>query len=114
MSHLLTVCWWLLVAHAFTDYVFQSEFMANAKQPESTYRRDKYGPWWWWMAAHGLINGAGVVFATGYVWLGIVESVVHSVTDYAKCQGHINTKQDQMIHVGSKGIYALIAAWRWW
>ena len=67
------------------------------------------GPWWWSMSAHSLINGAGVSLVTGIWWLGVAEAVVHFITDYLKCAGRITTQRDQLIHLISKGAWALCA-----
>ena len=103
----------LLVAHVFTDYVLQSEFMADAKHPASTYRREKFGPWWWWAFAHALVNGAGVYWATYSFWCAYFETAVHGLVDYAKCRGRLTTAQDQALHLASKVLWFLwVGGWR--
>ena len=99
----------LLVAHAVCDYALQSEFMADAKRPDSLYRRTKFGPWWWWALAHGFINGAGVYWATYSLTLGYLETLVHVGLDYAKCRGWLTTGQDQGAHLVAKGLWLLLA-----
>ena len=100
-----TRLWWLLCAHALTDYVLQPERMANLKHPHETRHAD-YGPWWWWMAAHGLVNALGVLYVTQSVPLSIGEFVVHCTLDTAKCQGWIDANTDQAGHLVSKVVWA--------
>ena len=96
-----TRLWWLLCAHALTDYVLQPERMATFKHPHETRHAD-YGPWWWWMAAHGLVNALGVLYVTQSVILSIGEFIIHCALDSAKCQGWIDTTTDQVGHLISK------------
>ena len=105
----LSLVFYLLAAHALTDYAWQSEFIATYKDPLKTTGRDKVGPWWWSMAAHGLINGLGVSLVTGSLWLGIAETILHSVTDTLKCVHRINTWTDQSVHLASKVVWAFLA-----
>ena len=102
----LTILWWLLVAHAFTDYVFQTSEMVYLKKPGTGRSNDKAGPWWWWMVAHGLINGAGVGLVTGSTLLAVCETVHHALTDYGKCRGWLNVTWDQTSHLFVKVLYA--------
>ena len=105
-----TRLWWLLCAHALTDYVLQTELMATRKRPRAydAYSSDKeYGPWWWWMTAHGLINALGVLYVTQSVPLSIGEFIVHCALDSAKCQGWIDANTDQVGHLLSKMVWAL-------
>ena len=98
--------WWLLVAHAMTDYVWQTEAMGRYKSRRSD-PPDYLGPWWWHLAAHGLINGGAVAWVTGNLWLGMAEFCVHCSLDFMKCEGMISAKQDQAGHVVSKLVWAL-------
>ena len=108
--------WWLLCAHALTDYVLQSPEMAKRKQPRprlfegpDTVEKSIYGPWWWWMLAHGLINGLGVLYVTQSVPLSMGEVVVHCTLDTLKSLGYLTTNQDQVGHLASKGWWAWLA-----
>jgi len=104
------VLWWLLAAHALTDYAWQSDFIATYKHPHyDGEKRAQVGPWWWTMGAHALINGAGVAWVCRHWQLGLVETIVHFITDTLKCLGIIGTKTDQAIHLLSKVAYAY-----WW
>lgn len=112
LDHLefLRLLFYLLAAHALTDYVWQSEMMANRKRPQfMLYPGDSYGPWWWWMLAHGLINGLGVSLVTLSTTLGVLETGVHMSLDYAKAKGYLSTEQDQLGHLMSKVLWAWLA-----
>ena len=102
-----TRLWWLLCAHALTDYVLQSDRMAELKHPTAGTHND-YGPWWWWMTAHGLINALGVLYVTQNVWLSLGEFIVHVALDTAKCQRHIDANLDQLGHLWSKCVWAML------
>lgn len=99
---------WLLVAHALTDYVWQPERMVITKGTfgNSAGCRAEYGPWWWWMGAHGMINAGGVAMVTGSVGLGLAEGLVHIAADTAKCTKRLTANQDQVIHLLSKLLWA--------
>ena len=80
----ITYCLSLLlrlgIAHAVTDVVLQdsqSFSMPRRKQPSPG---DDHWPYW--LLAHGLLNGAGVYWATGSSFLGLLETVVHTGVDY--------------------------------
>ena len=110
MINWLTTFWLLLIAHAFTDYVWQTEQMGWRKDPlASVPETEKYGPWWWHMTAHSLINAGGVFVVTWRFPLSVGEFVVHSLTDYSKCHGWISTNVDQIIHLLSKGVWAWLS-----
>lgn len=111
--------WWLLVAHAFTDYVWQPEEMGRRKQPH-VLGDPTYGPWWWTMTAHALVNGGGVAVVTQDPLLGMAETVVHFLTDWWKCVASQHPTYigedirriawiDQGIHLASKCLWALLA-----
>ncbi len=101
--------WWLMAAHALTDYALQSEFIATYKDPNYwDEKRGKVGPWLWIMSSHALINGGGVALVTGSVVLGVLECVAHFILDTAKCLGVINTHVDQYGHVLTKVAWAFL------
>jgi hypothetical protein len=103
-----TTLWWLLCAHALTDYVLQSDRIAELKHP-STGVHATYGPWWWWMIAHGLINALGVLYVTQNVWLSVGECVVHMGLDTLKSLKGIDANTDQAGHLASKAAWAFLA-----
>lgn len=101
----------LLVGHAVADFVLQPEAMGYGKN-----RNDKihskahslFPVWWYWLRAHALVHGGIVYLVTNSLVFGIVETVIHWITDYAKCEGWIGMHQDQGIHIGCKFGYAII------
>lgn len=100
---------YLLAAHALADYALQSEYVARAKNPN--YQRKSEGEPYWWMVlgAHSMIHGGLVGLVTGMWMLGAAEAVVHAYTDYLKCKGRIGILTDQVVHVGAKVLWAIIA-----
>lgn len=101
----LAMLYWLVVGHWFADYVFQSDFMSEAKNPTTS--RGKVF-WKHVLPAHAGIHGAFVTLVTGSYPLGIMETVIHAITDHAKCQGKITLNQDQYIHFGCKVLWVMV------
>lgn len=97
----------LLFCHALADYPLQGDFLAKAK---NRYAPIPGVPWWQALSAHSAIHAGFVTCVTGSVLLGVVEFVVHFLTDNAKCAGRLSYNQDQAIHVISKVFYVLVAA----
>ena len=104
----LSTLFFLLGAHALSDYVWQPDYMARLKRPNegTPTERARYGPWQWWMIAHGLINGILVSIVTGSAWLGWLETIFHSLVDIAKCKDRISRNTDQVLHLASKLVWA--------
>ena len=61
---------------------------------------------YYWMTAHALVHGGVVYLITGNISLGLIEAVIHWLTDYAKCEGWISMHQDQAVHIGCKVGYS--------
>lgn len=100
---------WLLVSHALFDMALQNDFIAQAKNRNTTSGR-LYWPWV--LSAHGLLHGAGVAFVTGSVPLGVCEYAAHILIDFCKCEKWIGFHVDQALHVACKVLWiALIAGW---
>lgn len=108
----------LIFGHALADFVLQPEAMGYGKN-----RNDKihdkehslFPVWWYWLTAHSMVHGgivyliAGLLLGSSYaLLLALVESVLHWLTDFAKCEGWITTHQDQAIHIGCKIVYAVL------
>jgi len=102
--------WWpvmvlrLLMAHAFCDFVFQTDAMAKGKNrnnppPILPPGQKLCACWPYWLSAHALIAGAGVWLATGVWVLGLAEVVAHWGIDFIKCEGYSNPHMDQMLHL---------------
>ena len=100
----------LLCGHALTDFALQSEVMAKGKnrhkRPEYIPDGQKYMPcWFYWLSAHALISGGAVYLITGQLHWGLVETVIHWIADFIKCENKTNPHQDQFLHIASKALY---------
>lgn len=101
----------LIFGHALADFVLQPDAMGYGKN-----RNDKihdkehslFPVWWYWLTAHAMVHGGVVYLITDSLLLGVIESVIHWVTDFAKCEGWIGMHQDQAIHIGCKVAYAFV------
>lgn len=102
---LLELFFALMVGHAIADYALQNDFMANAKN-HTTELGKIY--WTWVLPSHGLIHGGFVYGITGSFVLGFLEFVIHTITDYLKCDGKIGYHTDQWIHVGCKVLWVML------
>lgn len=99
----------LIFGHALADFVLQPDAMGYGKN-----RNDKihdkehslFPVWYYWLAAHALVHGGIVFLITDSLLFGIIETVLHGLTDFAKCEGWIGLHQDQAIHIGCKVGYA--------
>lgn len=98
----------LICGHALADFVLQPDAMGYGKN-----RNDKihdkeqslFPHWYYWMTAHALVHGGMVYLITNSLVLGLVETAIHWVTDFAKCEGWIGLHTDQGIHIGCKVAY---------
>jgi hypothetical protein len=91
-----------LIAHAFGDFVFQGEVMARAKSRSyvaTAERGPGFPAWYYWLGAHALVHGGFVFAITGNPLLGLVETALHTVIDWLKCEHRINFHQDQALHL---------------
>ncbi|MDA1371873.1 MAG: DUF3307 domain-containing protein [Proteobacteria bacterium] len=108
---LIEILFLLLFGHAMADFVLQPEAMGYGKN-----RNDKihdmehslFPVWWYWLTAHSLVHGGVVYLITNSLLLGIVETVIHWITDFSKCEGWITMHQDQAIHIGCKLAYGFL------
>lgn len=96
---------YLLGWHAIADYPLQGDFLAKAKNHTAPIPGID---WWIALLNHSAIHAVGVAFITGSVPLACAEFVLHSVTDWLKCDGRISFRVDQAVHVGCKLIWALM------
>jgi len=97
----------LLVGHAFADFVFQTDFMAINKNRHAAVLA---GFWPYVLSAHALVHGGFVFLATGSVWLGVAETVVHWAIDFGKCEKWYGIHSDQGLHIVFKFIWLWIAS----
>jgi Protein of unknown function (DUF3307) len=95
----------LLIGHAAADFVFQTDTMARAKSRHSEFGGSQgasFPPWYYWLTAHSLVHGGAVYLLTGSMLLGLVETALHCVIDFAKCERWIGFHQDQALHIVCK------------
>jgi Protein of unknown function (DUF3307) len=95
----------LLIGHALADFVLQSDTMARAKDRHSDLAKSasrNFPPWYYWLGAHALVHGGAVYLFTGSAVLGLIEVMLHSAIDYAKCEHRISFHQDQALHIVCK------------
>lgn len=96
----------LLLAHYLLDYPLQGDFLAKAKN----HRAPIPGvSWLHALIAHSAIQGGGVWYVTGSVWLGAAEFVMHAAIDWLKSDERIDFSTDQWLHIGCKSVWALVA-----
>jgi hypothetical protein len=100
------VFFWLVVGHALADYSLQSDTMAIGKNRNLEGGCYRTVPWYYWMAAHSLIHGGVVGLFTGWIVLGVIETLAHYIIDCAKCEKCINVHVDQFLHIACKIGYA--------
>mgnify|MGYP001611024984 CR=1 FL=1 len=110
---LLPLLWWLAVGHVVSDFVLQTDFMSQAKDPKQgstiyyggiQVSRKRVGPWWLWMGAHGILNGAVTALILGVWWVGPIEALHHACIDWCKCTGRLGFWADQLNHAFMKGV----------
>lgn len=100
----LEIFFWLVVAHAICDYVFQPEAMAKGKAGLNGV------PWYYWLAAHALTHGAAVGFVTKMFPLALIETAAHAAIDYGKVRRKYGIHIDQLLHILCKVGYVLYLA----
>ena len=98
----------MLVGHAFMDFPMQNGPMATEKSRHSTTELQKQVPWYYWLTAHALLHGGAVLYITGSLGFGLIETALHWIIDYAKCERWTNIHIDQALHVICKAIWAVL------
>lgn len=95
----------LIAAHFLLDLVLQPQAMANGKNRRHGIHLEAsngFPPWPYWMTGHASGHGAAVLLITGQLWLGLVETALHWIIDFTKCEGRINFHTDQALHLVCK------------
>jgi hypothetical protein len=85
--------------------------MAAEKDRHSTSDLQKRVPWYYWLSAHTLVHGGAVFLITGSLTLGVLETVVHWLIDFGKCEGWFGIHVDQALHVGCKVLWCVLIAY---
>ena len=113
MIEIFTLFFLLIAGHALADFVLQNEVMAMGKNRHSNIHQQK-GPnfpaWPYWLGAHTLIHGAIVYLITQSLLLALLETLLHTLIDYLKCEGKLNFHQDQALHLLCKVGYCVAVA----
>jgi len=111
ITYLMLPLVWLIAAHFFFDFPGQGPFLSAAKNPHTSV--EGY-PWYHAMTAHVFMHAAAVATITHSIFLGLIEFIIHFVTDIYKCNKRISFVTDQTIHLICKvgyWIYGLSLAY---
>jgi hypothetical protein len=105
----------LLVGHALADFPLQTDAMAAGKNRNRAIDPAKIPPgatlqvvWPYWLASHALVHGGVVALITGSVTLGVAETVLHWMIDFAKCENWTGIHTDQGLHIGCKLLWVVL------
>lgn len=104
---MITMFFYMLVAHAALDYPLQGDTTAIEKNPNSKTALQQHVPWYYWLTAHALMHGGAVAMITGSVFLGVCETVAHWIIDLGKCHGRYSIHVDQALHIACKVLWLL-------
>lgn len=105
----------LLIGHAFSDFVFQSDSIGRGKN--RNYKTEpppgqKFIPCWpYYLAGHALVNGGLVFMITGNPLLALGETIAHGCIDFGKCEnwyGPYGVHIDQSLHFLCKVLWAYL------
>lgn len=100
-----------LVGHAMGDYVFQGEVMATSKSRHAAIYKTAgkgFPGWYYWLGSHALVHGGFVFLISGSWVLGTIETLLHTIIDYAKCEHWIGLNFDQALHILCKLAYIYV------
>ena len=98
----------LLVGHVMGDFVFQRSIMATSKCRHAEIYKTaskRFPPWYYWLLTHALVHGGAVYFITGNLALGLIETALHTVIDFGKCEHWYRIHVDQALHILCKLAY---------
>lgn len=103
---MFTLIFLLVFAHYLMDYPLQGDFLARAKN-----RADpiQHIPWYHAMTAHAFLHAGAVYLVLGVWWIAALEFAAHFYIDDLKCRGEITYSRDQMLHLGCKIIWLVLA-----
>lgn len=102
----------LVFGHMLADYPLQGDFLARGKNASAPLPGV---PWPLILVSHAIIHGGVVGVITGSLWLGIAETVAHTIIDHGKCVGALDSDpkwafvKDQALHILCKLLWAGIA-----
>lgn len=101
----------LIMGHMLGDFPLQGQFLALGKErrywtgENAPFEAGK-GMWIYCLSAHSLIQAGIVWIISGSLLLCLIELVVHWAIDLSKGEGHISLATDQILHIGTKVIFA--------
>lgn len=101
--NLLTIIFWLLIAHVIADYPLQTPEMGKYKnkrnQPTPPDNKAKpVSVWFAYLTAHAFVHAGLVALVIG-VPLGFALGIFHWIQDYLKCKYQYSPNLDQIIHI---------------
>jgi len=100
----------LVAGHALMDFPGQAGPIAHEKSRHSKSELQNAVPWYYWLTAHSLTHGLAVAFITGSAGLGLIETVLHWIIDFVKCEGWTSIHTDQALHILCKVAYCVMLA----
>jgi len=112
----MTFFFQFMVGHALGDYVFQRDIMAKSKGRNADIFQSAspgFPAWYYWLISHALVHGGIVFLITGSAVLGLIETVLHTIIDFCKCEHWINLHVDQALHILCKLAYIYIIYQGW-
>jgi hypothetical protein len=96
---------YLIAGHFLCDYALQGDWMSKAKnQTLSLIPGERIWPLA--LVGHASIHAAMVLLITQSVTLSLIELVLHTAIDYAKCAGRFGYNADQYGHLAMKFAFA--------
>ena len=111
MLSILPVFFQMVIGHAVSDFVLQPDAMGFGKNRNNDAQRTKgalFPHWYYWMTSHALVHGGAVYIITGSATLGLLETVLHWMIDFAKCEHWFNVHVDQSLHILCKILYCVL------
>jgi len=112
----MTLIFQFLVGHALGDYVFQRDIMARAKCRHAEIHKTagkNFPGWYYWLLAHALVHGGTVFLISGNLVLGVVETFLHTMIDFCKCEHWFSIHVDQSLHILCKLVYVWLIYQGW-
>lgn len=114
-----TTLFLLICGHALADFALQTEWIATNKNrhmrkllsPEDQKRMQVIWPHL--LTAHSLHHGLMVFLVTQRLSLGIAETTVHWLTDFAKCEKWFGFHTDQALHIAAKVLWVVMITQSW-
>ena|SRR5690606_8192669 len=111
---IFTLLFLLIAGHAVADFALQTEWIALHKNRHNK-DNPSLGPkgqveriWFWVLSAHSFHHGLMVFLITQRIWLGVLETVVHWITDYGKSENWYGFHVDQVLHIAAKVVWVAL------